>query len=121
MKKIIFIMVISVLTWGAQCRAEGLQALIEVGRSMKDVKQASDEETKNFGRAKSAVEGERIKKGQTKQEVMRSCGEPVIMVQEHGREKWVYKPAEATFFKGTKIYLFFGPDETLDEIKVMEQ
>ena len=100
--------------------AEGLGTLIEVGRSMADINTAMEKETKSFNRVKSAVDDGDIKKGMSKEDIRRRYGEPVIANNDSAtrREKWVYKPASSTFFKGIRIYLYFDDKGNLDEIRV---
>ena len=102
--------------------AEGLQTLMEVGKNMEETKKALDEETKAFGRVKAGIERGAIKKGDTKDKIMKECGEPVIATHDKktDRDEWAYMPAKSTFFKGIKIYLYFTKDGALDESKVTE-
>ncbi|MCX5686553.1 MAG: hypothetical protein NTW09_03735 [Candidatus Omnitrophica bacterium] len=99
------------------CFAEGLSTLISVARSQGEIQKEYSEETRNFERAKENIDDGTIKKGQSKDEVRRRSGEPVIILQDSftDREKWVYKPARSDFFKGIKIYLFFDKNGLLDE------
>lgn len=105
------------------CFAEGLDTLIEVARSQGDIQKEYSEETRNFERVKDKIENGAIKKGQSKDEVMRRSGEPVVILHDSvtDREKWVYKPAKSDFFKGIKIYLFFDKNGLLDEISTVGQ
>ena len=101
--------------------AEGLDTLIKVGRSMADISSAYDGETKSFNRVKSAVDDGDIKKGMAKEDIRRRYGDPVIANNDSvtNSEKWVYKPAGSTFFKGIRIYLYFDDKGLLDEIKTL--
>lgn len=108
------------MVFPAQFRAEGLNSLIEVGKSMADIKEAMEEDTRAFNIVNAAVRRGAIKKGLPKESIRSSYGEPVIANDDFatGREKWVYMPASSTFFKGEKIYLFFDSKGNLDEVKV---
>ncbi len=102
------------------CFAEGLDTLIDVARSQGDIQKEYSEETRNFEQVKKGVDSGMIQKGQSKDEIVRRYGEPVVALQDSltGREKWVYKPAKSDFFKGIKIYLFFDKADKLCEIAV---
>lgn len=102
----------------SQCYAEGLDTLIEVAGSQADIQREYARETKAFEGVKRAVDNGSIKKGQAKEDVRARYGEPVVIVDdtETGREKWVYKSANSTFFEGIRVYLFFDKDGSLDEV-----
>lgn len=95
--------------------------MIEVGKSMADINKAMDEETKVFNRVKEAVDSGAIKKGMSKNDIRSRYGEPVIVNDDSAtkREKWAYKPASSTFFKGIRIYLLFDGSGNLDEIRTL--
>jgi hypothetical protein len=99
--------------------AEGIDSLVEVGKSMADINAAMDRETKAFEIVKAAIDRGDIKKGLSKAEIRKQYGEPVIANDDFAtkREKWVYKPAGSTFFEGIRIYLFFDDKGILDEVK----
>jgi len=105
-----------------QVRAGGIDSLVEVGKSMADINKAMDEETEAFNRVKEALDSGAIKKGISKTEIRSRYGEPVIANDDSAtkREKWVYKPADSSFFKGVRIYLFFDGTGALDEIKTLQ-
>jgi len=104
----------------ALCLADGLDTLIEVGKGQAQIKKAYEEETNAVVRVKKAVDRGDFEKGQGKAEIARRYGEPVIVTTESGgiREAWVYKDPSDSFFKGTKVYLFFDAGGILDEIRV---
>jgi len=122
MRRIAFLSSIFFVLWVVTCRAEGLDTLIDVSKSMGDIQKEYNEETKNFDRVKRAVDSGSIKKGQNKDEILKQYGEPVVMTKDSSskKEKWVYKPATSSFFDGIRIYLFFNDDGALDEIKVVK-
>ncbi len=121
MSKIAFWVIIMTLVSFSGAYAEGLDTLIKVGRSMADISSAYDGETKSFNRVKSAVDDGDIKKGMAKEDIRRRYGDPVIANNDSvtNSEKWVYKPAGSTFFKGIRIYLYFDDKGLLDEIKTL--
>ena len=106
----------------ALVRAEGLDSLIEAGKSMADIKAAMAEETRAFNAVKSAVDQGAIKKGMSKASIMEQYGEPVIINDDSAtkREKWAYKPDTSSFLKGIRIFLYFDKSGMLDEIRVEE-
>ena len=118
--KITALILIFVFMSAGYVRAEGLDALIEVGKSQAEIAKAYSEETKAYESVKRAIGGGAIVKGANKKSVFDKCGEPVVMVGDYGtdREKWIYKPATSDFSKGPRISLFFTKDGVLDEISV---
>lgn len=102
------------------CYADGLGALIELGRGQAEMQKAYAEETKIFERMKRGIDNGAVQKGQSKEDIGNEYGEPVVMLQEKGREKWVYKPAGSSFFKGIRVNLFFDEKGLLDEIVVLQ-
>ena len=120
----LLILVIFICAWTvSSCFAEGLDTLINVARSQGDIQKEYSEETRNFERAKENINDGKLKKGRSKDDVMRRLGEPVVILQDSftDREKWVYKPAGSDFFKGIKIYLFFDKNGLLDEAVTVGQ
>jgi hypothetical protein len=118
MRRVTISVFAALLFFSASARAEGLDTLIEIARSQGDIQEEYAGETKSFEQVKRAVDNGAIKKGQSKDEVMSRYGEPVVALQEDGREKWIYKPAKSSFFEGARISLFFDKDGLLDEIRV---
>ena len=113
---------VMVIASSAQIRAEGIDSLIEVGKSMADINEAMAEETRVFNAVKAAVDLGAIKKGLTKDSIREQYGEPVIINDDSAtkREKWGYKPSTSSFLKGIRIYLYFDAKGLLDEVKVAE-
>jgi len=116
------IAVVLVIASSAQVWAEGLDALIEAGKSMADINVAMEEETRAFNAVKAAIDRGAIKKGLSKASIRAQYGEPVIINDDSAtkREKWAYKPATSSFLKGTRIYLYFSTGGMLDEIRVVD-
>ena len=111
------------LAWAcAAAYAEGLSSLVEVGSSMDDAKKTLDAETRGFENVKRALDAGAIQKGAAKESIRAQYGQPVIVTKDGlgGKEKWVYKPASSSFFKGARICLYFNDLGTLDEVKVVE-
>ena len=118
MKKTTAIIIIFCLWPVLNCYAEGLDTLIEVGKTQQDISKAYAQETKNFEGVKKAIENGAIKIGLSRDDIKKKFGEPVIAVREDAREKWIYKPASSSFFEGVKINLFFSANGALDEIRI---
>jgi hypothetical protein len=104
------------------CYAEGLDTLIEAGKSQAEIQKEYAKETKAFEKAKKALANNAVTAGMSKDDLRKECGEPVVIVSASGgkSEKWLYKPASSTFFKGPKISLLFGDSGLLEEIKTSE-
>lgn len=105
----------------ARVFADGLNALIEVGRSQADIARAASRETENFKKVKRAVESGAIEKGVAKERISRAYGEPVIAYEKGGRIVWVYKGAGDSFFEGVKVYLIFDMEGALEEARIAER
>lgn len=117
----LLMLVIFICAWTVSfCFAEGLDTLIAVARSQGEIQKEYSEETRNFERVRENIDDGTVKIGQSKDEVRRRSGEPVVSLRDSmtNREKWVYKPAKSDFFKGIKIYIFFDKNDNVDEIKV---
>jgi len=114
-----FIVFLAILLSPCYLYAEGLSTLIEVGKAQADIAKEADEETNNFSNVKKGVEGGRLKSGQSKVDIRKQYGDPVIEFtkEQNGRETWIYKSAASSFFKGAKIYLYFDDNGILAEIK----
>lgn len=119
--KIIFLALCLVLASSAVF-AEGLDSLIEVGRSMSDIAREREAEIRSFEAVKRAIQNGSLKKGVSKDSVRRQYGDPVIELEEAGgtKERWVYKHADSSFFEGNKAYLIFDSNGCLEEAQVVE-
>ena len=82
--------------------------LRSLGHNDKLKQQALRQETVIFQRLKNYIETNRIKKGASGKSVMRKFGEPVSVLTDIDGEKWAYKPRDADWIEGEKIYLFFN-------------
>lgn len=124
MRKIFAAACLALFTLTFDCRADGLDTLIEVARSQGAIAQEYAEETKAFDRVKKAIDCGDIKKGQTEKDLREDYGEPVVVLPEDRYEKreiWIYKPASSSFFKGVRATLFFTADGLLDEARLEER
>lgn len=101
--------------------AEGLDTLIEVGRDQAGISEALKLETENFEKVKRAVENGSIKIGDTKEAIRDKYGDPVVETTRDGKDAWVYKSADASFFEGVKIYLFFDGEGKFEGTKIVDQ
>jgi len=117
MKTKTFILILTICFSAGLSNAEGLQTLIETGKSMGEIQKALDEETERYVQVKQAIDSGMLKKGASKDEVVAQYGEPIVASIDTitKRAKLVYMPASSSFFKGAKIYLYFKGD-LLDEI-----
>jgi len=86
---------------------------MELGKSDKLKQQALEQETENFRKVKAEIEEGRIEENTSKASALKTFGEPVIVIHEADREKWVYKQAKSDWFGGEKIYLFFDKQGNL--------
>jgi hypothetical protein len=100
--------------------SQKINALLEVAKSQSKAQNQLEAETKYFNNLKTAVEEGRIKSGFSKAHIKRTIGPPVIIQDEDYGQRWVYKPADATFFDNNKIYLYFNEEGLLTKYKVFE-
>jgi hypothetical protein len=100
--------------------SQKINALLEVAKSQSKAQNQLAAETKYFNNLKTAIEEGRIKNGLSQAHIKRTIGSPVIIQDEDCGQRWVYKPAEATFFDNNKIYLYFNKQGLLNKYKVFE-
>lgn len=111
---LIFIVVISICGCvGLGEKIEGMQTLIELGKSEKYKEQILRQETINFRRAKRYIQGKARKEELSKDIALSKFGEPVLVFYETEGEKWVYKAGNKNWFNAEKIYLFFDTEGRL--------
>lgn len=122
MRKILAIACLVFCAFASHCRAEGLNALIEVSKSMGEANKELAAETASYKLVKSAVDSGVIAKGQSRGSIRSKYGEPVVINEDFitKRERWVYKSADSSFFKGARICLLFDNNGALDEINVLQ-
>lgn len=100
--------------------AEGLSTLSQVAKNQDSMLGETQKETKAFNAVKKGLENGTLTKGQTQDIIRSRFGEPVVtLTNSDGNEKWIYKPAHASYFNGIKIYLFFNTEKTLAGIKML--
>ena len=101
MKNISFAILIFTALCAAECRAD-LGSLIDLARGQSAMQEGYKKDTRRFERVKSAVEAGTIRKGRPKDEIEDVYGRPVVVLEarQGEREKWIYKPASSSFFKG---------------------
>ena len=121
MKLIIIIIVLSLLILQApEAFAQGyIRRLKGISDGMNYMDQERQQEGRNYKRAEEFVIGPDIAVGLSKDDIVKTCGEPVAIAS--GGTRWVYKPPTSTFFKGEKIYLFFNKDDQLIDWEKVSQ
>lgn len=97
-----------------------ISTLLDVAKSQSEAHRQLKTETIHFSNLKTAIEEGRIKNGMSEKHIQRIVGKPMLIQNEVGGERWVYKPAEATFFDKNKIYLYFNENKLLIKYKVFE-
>ena len=93
---------------GLASKRDTIKMLIALGRNDKLKQQALNQETKNFKRLKNYINNDKIKKGISAKSATKKFGEPVVVLSETKGERWAYKPSDANWIGGEKIYLFFN-------------
>ena len=121
-RRISVAMMVALLFLAGAAFAEGLQTLIEAGKSMGEIQKALNDETESYEQVKQAAASGSLKKGMTRDEVVTQYGEPVIASKDStkNRDKLIYMPATSSAFEGPKIYLYFDSNNILDEIVVKQ-
>lgn len=119
MKNAMIICVIAIMP-AVVCYADGLDTLIELGRSQTEMQKRYNEETATYNNVKKAIERGNIKKGDLASIIESKYGQPVVKVKDFdtGRIKWIYKAAKSTFSEGAKACLLFDKNGVLDEVKL---
>ena len=97
-----------------------VSTLLDVAKSQSQAQREFNAETIHFNNLKKAIEEGRIKAGLSERHIQRIIGKPMLIQDENDGQRWVYKPAEATFFDNNKIYLYFDKNKLLTKYKVFE-
>ena len=97
-----------------------LNMLAGLGRDDKLKQQAVDLETVNFKRVKRSIETGRIEPGISKRAAISRFGQPILVFSEEEPERWAYKPANAGWVGGEKIYLYFDAQGNLSKWEYIE-
>ena len=116
-KHTIFILGLCVMLCGC---SKQISTLLDVAKSQSEAHRQLKTETIYFNNLKTAIEEGRIKNGMSEKHIQRIIGEPMLIQSEADGERWVYKPAEATFFDDNKIHLYFNENKLLTKYKVFE-
>ena len=97
-----------------------ISTLLDVAKSQSQAQRELNTETIHFNSLKKAIEEGRIKTGMSERHIQRIIGKAMLVQNENDGQRWVYKPAEATFFDNNKIYLYFDKNKLLTKYKVFE-
>lgn len=118
----LFILLVFLFPLAGNSSADGLDTLIDLARSQGEIQKDSENETDNFKKIKEEIGKGLLSIGQSKSSILSKYGKPVVIIEgsPEKRERWVYKSADSSFFKGDKVYLFFDENDALAEIKVLE-
>ena len=102
-----------------ECRGGGLETLINVAKQQAEIGKALDNETQVYAGVKKGIETGAIAKGVPGSEIRRQYGDPVVMIAGSAvkAERWVYKPASSTHFKGERVSIYFDKRGLVDHIK----
>jgi len=88
-------------------KSERLGTLWDLKKGDESLSESLKQETKNFETLRESLVTGKIKRGLTKDLVRSKAGEPVVVYSTKAGEKWAYKSAGKSWFRGPKIYLFF--------------
>ena len=119
MRKTLFVMfVLSLIGACGVYAGEGLDNLIAIARNQGEIQREFAGRTKNYNAIKAAYDNGAISKGKAKEDIEKRYGGPDVIIDASAgkREKWIYKPASASFFGGERIALYFNDSGGLDEI-----
>ena len=111
-----FLIIISMCISGCVGLGSNISAIknmIRLGRNDKLKQQALKQETANFETIKMHIENNKIKSGISAKSAINKFREPILILSETKGEKWAYKPADADWIGGEKIYLFFDQEDSL--------
>ncbi|NQT32172.1 MAG: hypothetical protein HQ594_00690 [Candidatus Omnitrophica bacterium] len=108
-----FILIFASLIFASGCSSQ-LDTLIEVDESQKKMGKELKYETASYERIKKAVSAGVLTEGLDAVRIQKKYGSAVVVLsEEDGSSKWVYKPARESFFTGEKVYLIFNEDDEL--------
>ncbi|MFC1570754.1 hypothetical protein ACFL4E_03115 [Candidatus Omnitrophota bacterium] len=93
----------------------GIKSLMTFAKDRNAMIKEYGRETANYKEIKSAVDNGHLEVGDDAQKIAKRYGDPVVVVPESEGDitRWVYKPGDETYFKGSKVYLFFDQTERL--------
>ena len=114
---ILLIIILLVGSLGCAARNANVPALKMLVRLSKDNKlkqKALEQETKNFRSLKNYINSNKIESGISTKYAVKHFGEPVLIFTEsNNKERWAYKPHDANWIGGEKIYLYFDEKGSL--------
>lgn len=90
-----------------------LRLLVKLGQNDKLKQQTIKQETENFRKIKDYINSNKIEKGMSSELAVKKFGKPILVLSDSGAEKWSYKPSDADWIGGEKIYLFFNNEDKL--------
>ena len=88
----------------------GFKNLVQLSLNNKTKEKSLKIETANFKRLKKYIDSDKLKKGVSAKYTRKKFGEPLLITTD---SKWVYKPANASWIEGEKIYLMFDENGLL--------
>ncbi|MDD5633735.1 MAG: hypothetical protein PHW46_00470 [Candidatus Omnitrophica bacterium] len=119
---ILFFNCVFISVYAAQAKKEkyvkmkrSTERLMEIGEAHGNKIKELANETGNYKKIKTAVDRNELKKGESAESIIEKYGRSVVTVNENGAtiKRWVYKPGDASYFSGEKVYLFFDEKEAL--------
>ncbi len=114
--KFSIILMLSLLTYGCSgFNMSALKMLTRLNYNDKLKEQTLKQETANFEILREYVDNSGIEKGISTETVINKFGQPVVVLKESNKQKWIYKPANADWIGGEKIYLFFDKNGLLTD------
>jgi len=118
----IILLLLSTLFYAGSAFSDGLGSLAKVGKSQGEMGKTLACETRSYESVRKALESGSIKIGDDSTSVQKRYGAPVVIVQQNGgTERWVYKPAYASHFDNVKIYLSFDSNGLLYDIRAINK
>ena len=101
----------------------GVKALMAFAKSRSRMVKEYEQDTKSYKKIKKAIDGDQLRKGEASSGIERQYGQPVITLpgEKDGTVKWIYKPADKTFFEDEKVSLIFDRDGQLVEWQITDR
>jgi len=95
----------------------GIKALMNLSGDRKKMVKGFAQETKNYNKAKAALESGTLKAGDAASSIRKRLGEPSVVAHDKvaGTNDWVYKPGTSDFFTKDEVHLVFDKDGKLLE------
>jgi hypothetical protein len=100
----------------------GLSSLMTLSKDRSEMIAEYKRETRSYNLLKKAMESGLLESGAADEEIIKKYGQPVMAMEDAVGDtvRWVYKPSEADYFKGEKIYLFFDKDGKLNRWETVD-